>query len=58
MGIESAINYMTMDTNNLITPMNEEELLRKLENSKNHADQGYIRDADDMIQKMRSKYNI
>ena len=56
--MKSAINYMTMDTNNLITPMNEEELLKKLENSKNHADQGYIRDADDMIQEMRSKYKI
>ena len=49
---------MTMDKNNLITPMNEEELLRKLENSKNHADQGYIKDADEMIQEMRSKYKI
>ncbi len=58
MSIESAINYMTMDTNNLITPMNEEELFRKLENSKNHADQGYIKDADEMIQEMRSKYKI
>ena len=58
MGIESAINFMTMDKNNLITPMNEEELLKKLENSKNHVDQGYIKDADEMIQEMRSKYNI
>lgn len=58
MSIESAINYMTIDTNNLITPMNEEELLKKLENSKNHADQGYIKDADEMIQEMRSKYKI
>lgn len=49
---------MTMDKNNLITPMNEEELLKKLENSKNHADQGYIRDADDMIREMRNKYKI
>jgi len=57
-GIESAINFMTMDKNNLITPMNEEELLKKLENSKNHADQGYIKDADEMIQEMRSKYKI
>lgn len=58
MGIESAINFMTMDKNNLIMPMNEEELLKKLENSKNHAYQGYIRDADDMIREMRNKYKI
>jgi DNA-damage-inducible protein J len=47
-----------MDTKNPYTPMNEEELLKKLEISKNHADQGYVRDADDMIKDMRSKYGL
>ncbi len=47
-----------METKNPYAPMNEEELLRKLETSKKHADQGYIRDADDMIKDMRNKYGL
>ena len=33
-------------------------LFKKLGTSKKHADQGYIRDADDMIKDMRNKYGL
>lgn len=39
-------------------PLTEEQFLRKLDNSKEHADQGLIRDADDVISDMRNKYGI
>ena len=38
--------------------MSEEELLRKLEVSRQHAAQGQYRDADDVISDMRAKYGI
>lgn len=38
--------------------MSEEEILQKLELSKNHANQGKLRDADDVISDMREKYGI
>lgn len=38
--------------------MSEEELLRKLEVSREHAAQGKYRDADDVISDMRAKYGI
>lgn len=38
--------------------MSEDELLKKLELSRNHANQGKFRDADDVISDMRTKYGI
>ena len=43
---------------NVIRPMSESEMLGKLELSRNHADQGLYRDADDVISDMRAKYGI
>ena len=38
--------------------MSEDELLQKLELSRNHAKQGKLKDADDVISDMRAKYGI
>ena len=38
--------------------LSEDEILRKLEVSKRHADEGKYRDADDVIADMRKKYGI
>ena len=38
--------------------MSEDELLQKLKLSRNHAKQGKLRDADDVISDMREKYGI
>ena len=38
--------------------MSEEEILRKLERSREHARQGMYRDADDVIADMRAKYGL
>lgn len=43
---------------NPFLPMSEEELLLKLENSRQNADQGKYRDADDVISDMRGKYGL
>ena len=40
------------------TPMKEEEMLAKLETSREHASQGKYRDADDVVSDMRSKYGL
>ena len=45
-------------TENPYTAMSEEEILRKLEKSRLHADQGKYRDADEVISEMRNKYGI
>ena len=39
-------------------PLSEEQLLQKLEISRQHADQGQYRNADDVISDMRSKYGL
>ena len=36
----------------------EEEMLRKLELSRKHADEGFFRDADEVISDMRQKYGL
>lgn len=38
--------------------LSEEQILQKLENSRQHAGQGKYRDADDVISDMRAKYGI
>ena len=38
--------------------LNEEELLRKLETARSHADQGMLLSADDMIAELRGKYGL
>ena len=38
--------------------LSQDELLQKLESSRNHAKQGKFRDADDVIDEMREKYGI
>lgn len=40
------------------TSMSEENILRKLEESKKHADQGQYRRADDIVADMRTKYGL
>ena len=43
---------------NPYTSMTEEEMLAKLESSRNHAKQGKYRSADDMLFYMREKYDL
>ena len=43
---------------NPYTPMSEEEIYQKLEVSRQHADQGMYRDADEVIADMRAKYGL
>ena len=43
---------------NPYTAMSEEEILRKLEQSRLHANQGKYRDADEVVSDMRAKYGI
>lgn len=38
--------------------MTEEEILRKLGNSRNHANEGCMRDADDVIRDIRDKFDL
>lgn len=38
--------------------LSQDELLQKLESSRNHVKQGKYRDADDVIDEMREKYGI
>ena len=43
---------------NLFTPLSEKEMLARLEQSRNHANQGLLRDADDVISDMRKRYDL
>lgn len=43
---------------NPYTPMTEEEMLAKLENSRDHVNQGKCRNADDVVSDMRTKYGL
>lgn len=45
-------------TANPYATMSEEEILQKLESSRAHAEQGMVREANDVISDMRSKYGI
>ena len=45
-------------TADIYTPMSEDEMLSKLEKSRKHASQGKVRDAEDVISDMRSKYGL
>lgn len=38
--------------------LSEDELLQKLESSRNHATQGKYKDADDVVDNMRAKYGL
>ena len=38
--------------------MSEEDILQKLERSRAHASQGMVRDADEVISDMRTKYGL
>ena len=38
--------------------MTEKEILRKLEKSRTHANDGGVRDADDVIRNMRDKFGV
>ena len=42
----------------MLTPLGEKEMLARLERSRNHAKQGLLRDADDVISYMRKRYNL
>lgn len=44
--------------NSPYTPMSEESMLKKLDESKKHADQGQCRRADDVVADMRTKYGL
>ena len=39
-------------------PMMEDELYRKLDISRNHAKQGQVRDADEVVSEMRHQYGL
>ena len=43
---------------NPYTALSEEEMLKKLDTSRIHADEGWVRDADDVIADMRQKYGL
>lgn len=43
---------------NPYTAMTEDEILRKLERSREHAGQGMYRDADEVVGDMRGKYGL
>ena len=45
-------------SSNPFAAMSEEEFLQKLEKSRTHARQGMVRNADDVITDMRSKYGL
>ena len=44
--------------NSPYTPMSEESMLKKLDESKKHADQGQCRRADEVVADMRTKYGL
>ena len=44
--------------NSPYTPMSEESMLKKLDESKKYADQGQCRRADDVVADMRTKYGL
>ncbi|MBQ6481885.1 MAG: type II toxin-antitoxin system RelB/DinJ family antitoxin [Anaerolineaceae bacterium] len=43
---------------NPYVPLTEEQFLQKLDKSIEHADQGFLKNADDVILDMRNKYGI
>ncbi|MBQ4436860.1 MAG: type II toxin-antitoxin system RelB/DinJ family antitoxin [Clostridia bacterium] len=43
---------------NPYTALTEEELLQKLETARNHASQGKLRDADDVVSDLRARYGL
>lgn len=43
---------------NPYSPMTGEQMLTKLENSRNHAGQGKYREAENMVSDMRAKYGL
>ena len=45
-------------TNNPYNALSEEQILEKLAVSREHADQGLYRDADDVVSDMRDKYGL
>ncbi|SFU43762.1 type II toxin-antitoxin system RelB/DinJ family antitoxin [Butyrivibrio sp. INlla21] len=45
-------------TANPYVTLSEEEFLQKLETAREHAEQGMIRNADDVIADMRTKYGL
>jgi hypothetical protein len=45
-------------SDNPYNAMSEDELLKKLETSRKHAEQGLYRDADDVIADVRTKYGL
>lgn len=42
----------------LFSPLDEQEMLEKLKLSRRHAEQGWVRDADDVISDMRKRYDL
>lgn len=51
-------NDKTKTAHNPYTPLSESELLYKLETSREHAAQGKIQNADDVLREMRTKYEL
>ena len=45
-------------TANPYVALSEDDILQKLEVSRKHADEGLVRDADEVISNMRQKYGI
>ena len=54
-GLPFELKKITMD---LYVTFAEDEVLKRLETSRQHAAEGKVRDADDVISDMRQKYGI
>jgi DNA-damage-inducible protein J len=57
-GIPFEIKRMSDTDNNLFRQLSEEELYAKLETSRLHASEGKVRNADDVVSDMRTKYGL
>jgi DNA-damage-inducible protein J len=57
-GIPFEVKRMPDMKSNPFQPLSEEELYAKLETSRSHAAEGKVRNADDVIADMRTRYGL
>jgi DNA-damage-inducible protein J len=57
-GIPFEVRRVSDTESNPFQPLSEEEIYAKLEASRQHAAVGRIRNADDVVSDMRSKYGL
>ena len=57
-GFRQWVVHIKRNVQNPYMKLTEEQLLQKLELSRQHAEQGKYRDADDVISDMRGKYGL